>query len=265
MLKRVLVFLLLAPSLPVLAAAQTADVVLVGGKIVTVDKDFAVAEAVAIRNGKFAHVGTSDQVRALIGPDTNVIDLEGKTVVPGFIDAHAHIDREGLKFLHPSLTGARSIANILEVVRAEVAKTEPGEWIVTMPIGDYPFYFDAESAEFLADGRFPNRWDLDGVAPENPVYIRAGWHYWRSTAPLVSVANSQALALTGVTRDTEAPHESIEIVRDTSGEPTGVFLERGGFGTTVLSDDILTCDEDAIRNIQVMLTMVGGKIVHRKE
>jgi predicted amidohydrolase YtcJ len=78
--------------------------------------------------------------------------------------------------------------------------------------------------EELIDSRFPNRYDLDAVAPDNPVYIRAVWGWW-SHRPFPSVANSLALALAGVTRHTPAPH-NVEIVPDAKGEPTGVFLER---------------------------------------
>jgi len=230
---RALLPALLTPAvLTAQAGGAIADHVLTGGQVVTVDEDFTIAEAVAIKDGKIARVGTSAFVSELIGAATEVIELEGRTVVPGFIDGHAHMDREGLKFLHPDLSGARSVAAIVETIRREAASKAPGEWIVTMPIGDYPFYFDAESPSFLTEGRFPTRHDLDEAAPDNPVYIKAGWYYWRSKTPLVSVANTAALRAAGITRDTTSPHESIEIARDAStGEPTGVFLEHGGFGT----------------------------------
>jgi predicted amidohydrolase YtcJ len=202
------------------------DTVFLNGKIVTVDKNFTVAEAVAIKDGKFVGVGTNEEIRKMAGPKSRTIDLAGKTVLPGFIDGHAHMDREGLKFLHPSLDGAKSVAEIVKIVEREVKTKKPGEWVVTMPIGDYPYYLDGPEA--LAEKRLPNRWDLDRVAPNNPVYIRGIWYYWRSKPPIVSVANSYALKLAGVTRASVPPHPGVEIGRDfATGEPNGIFLEWG--------------------------------------
>ncbi|MBI2371132.1 MAG: amidohydrolase, partial [Deltaproteobacteria bacterium] len=161
------------------------------------------------------------------------IDLGGRTVLPGLVDGHAHMDREGLKSLNPSLAGARSIGEILSIIEREVRKARPGEWIVTMPIGDPPYYWDVP--DILAEKRFPNRWDLDQVAPDNPVYIRAIWGFWRHTTPLVSIANSLALRLAGITRETQPPCAGIEIEKDATGEPTGVFYESGFVPTVELS------------------------------
>lgn len=210
------------------------DLILVNGKIVTVDADFTIAEAVAVKDGRFVGVGTAGEIQALAGPETEVIDLDGRTVVPGFIDGHAHMDREGLKFLQPSLSQARSIDEVLDVIARQVAQTPPGEWIVTMPLGDYPYY--SGGPELMREGRYPNRQDLDRVAPDNPVYIRGPWFYWRSEPPIVSIANSRALELAGITAETEPPYPGIEIVRNPqTGEPTGVFLEDGPLGTMEFS------------------------------
>jgi len=81
---------------------QRADTILHHGKIITVDKDFSIVDSIAVKDGKFIGVGTYDEMQRLAGSRTDLIDLEGKTVVPGFIDGHAHMDREGLKFLCPS-------------------------------------------------------------------------------------------------------------------------------------------------------------------
>jgi predicted amidohydrolase YtcJ len=93
-----------------------------------------------------------------------------------------------------------------------------------MPLGDPPYYLDVPRN--LREKRFPTRRDLDRVAPQNPVYIRSIWGYWRHTLPLVSIANSEALRLAGITRETPPPWEGIQIERDSSGEPTGVFVEQ---------------------------------------
>ncbi len=153
-----------------------------------------------------------------------MIDLTGKTVVPGLIDGHAHMDREALRDVFPALGRVRSISDIQERI-AELARgKKPGEWIVTMPIGDPPYYFDVP--EILAEKRWPTRAELDAAAPDNPVYIRSIWGYWRGTFPLVSCANTEALKRAGITRDTVAPVPTLTIEKDANGDPTGVFVER---------------------------------------
>ncbi|MBI2161668.1 MAG: amidohydrolase [Candidatus Rokubacteria bacterium] len=200
------------------------DLILFGGKVLTVDPAFSIAEAVAVTDDRVVAVGASGDIRRLAGGSTRLVDLRGRAVVPGLIDAHAHMDREGLKALCPSLAGARSIDDVLERVAALVRAAAPGEWIVTMPLGDPPYYFDVPRT--LKEGRFPTRTDLDRVAPRNPVYIRAIWGYWRHTLPLVSIANSEALRLAGITRDTRPPWEGVTIEKDAAGETTGVFVEQ---------------------------------------
>ena len=214
-------------------SAQTSnfyDKILVNGHIITVDKNFRIAEAVAIRDGRFIAIGSNKAIESLADPNVEVIDLKGRTVVPGFIDGHAHMDREGLKFILPSLDGVRSIDDILEVIKQEVEKKKPGEWIVTMPIGDYPNY--AGGSDLLKEKRYPTRWDLDRVAPDNPVYIKGIWFYWSGKPPIVSIANSYALKLAGITRDTQGLHPGMTIVKEPdSGEPNGIFEELGTIGT----------------------------------
>lgn len=201
-----------------------ADLVLSGGKVITVDPAFAIAEALAVTGDRIAAVGGVDDVRPFVGSHTRVVDLRGRAVVPGLIDGHAHMDREGLKAVYPSLAGARSIDDVLQRIEALVRQAEPGAWIVTMPLGDPPYYWDVPA--LLKEQRFPTRWDLDRVAPRNPVYIRAIWGYWRHTLPLVSVASTEALRLAGITRDTLPPWGGVQIEKDfATGEPTGVFLE----------------------------------------
>ena len=92
-----------------------------------------------------------------------------------------------------------------------------------MPIGDPPTYFDVP--DILKEKRFPTRYELDEVAPDNPVYIRSIWGFWRHTKPLVSIANTRALELAGITRDTPAPLPSVSIEKGADGEPTGIFVE----------------------------------------
>ncbi len=239
----VVVFSILMTSLAFATVLDLSpDIILVNGKVVTVDKDLSIVEAVAIKGEKFVGVGTTQEIQNLAGPKTEVIDLEGKTVVPGFFDGHAHMDREGLKFIYPALTdtgyltdsAASNVEDIVKIVEREVKKRKPGEWVVTMPIGAYPYYTEIPDA--LAKTGFPTRWDLDKVSPDNPVYIRYPWYYWRGKQPLVSVINSQALKLAGITKDTLPPHAGVQILKDyDTGEPTGVFLEWGGVGSIEFS------------------------------
>jgi predicted amidohydrolase YtcJ len=199
-----------------------ATLVLRHGKIITVDRAFSIAEAVAIGGDTILHVGNSAEMQPFIGPATHVIELGGACVIPGLIDAHAHMDREGLTCLFPSLAGAQSVREVVDLIAREVVTKQPGEWLVTAPLGTPPYHFDV--AEMLAQNRVPTRWDLDAVSPENPVYIQAIWGYW-GWPPLVSVLNSWALERCGLSRQTQPPWEGVEILKDRHGEPTGIILE----------------------------------------
>ncbi len=198
-----------------------ADTVLHNGQVLPVSDD-SVQQAVAVRDGRIQAVGSDSQMLALVGPGTRKVDLRGHTLIPGIVDIHAHMDREGLKNDYPSLAGARSIAEVLDVVRREVATRNPGEWLVTMPLGEPPNY--SGMPEGLAEGRYPTRHDLDQVSPDNPVYLRGIWTPW-NMPPSVSVANTAALQLAGINRDTPSPDETVTIERNENGEPTGVFVD----------------------------------------
>jgi predicted amidohydrolase YtcJ len=209
---------------PAAPLVRPADTILKNGKVVTVDAAFTIAQSVAITGDRITAVGADEAMAARAGPATRVVDLKGKAVVPGLIDGHAHMDREALRNVFPSLGRVRSIRDIQDRI-AEIARGKPpGEWIVTMPIGDPPYYFDVP--EILAEKRWPTRQELDAAAPNNPVYIRAIWGFWRGTFPLVSCANTAALARAGITRDTASPVDTLTIVKDGNGDPTGVFIER---------------------------------------
>src|SRR5258705_3129266 len=200
------------------------DLILHRGKIITLDRSSRVAQAVAVRSGHIVAVGDDAALLKEAAPTTQLIDLAGRSVLPGFFDAHPHADREGLKARGGiPIAGLHSVADIVAVVQRAAQTTPAGEWIVLMPMGEPPHEYISRP-EQLADGRFPTRPDLDSVAPDHPVYIRAAWGWW-SRSPLPSVANSRALARAGVTRDNRAPH-NVETLKHACGEPTGVFLER---------------------------------------
>ncbi|TMJ79811.1 MAG: amidohydrolase [Alphaproteobacteria bacterium] len=200
------------------------DLILHNGKIITLDATSRLAQAIAVRAGLIASVGEDAPLLKTAAPTTRCIDLKGYSVLPGFFDAHPHADREGLKARGGiPIAGLHSVAAIVDVVKRAAQTIPAGEWIVLMPMGEPPHEYISRP-EQLTDGRFPTRHDLDAVAPDHAVYIRAVWGWW-SHRPFPSVANSLALRRAGVTRDTPAPH-NVDIVKDARGEPTGVFLER---------------------------------------
>jgi len=213
------------------------DLILHNGRIHTLEPVNRTVCALAVRGDRVMAVGADAALLAQKGPDTRVIDLAGRTVVPGFYDAHPHLDRMGLRDLcGVPIAHCRSVAEICGAVREAAAHTPPGEWIVTLPMGAPPEDYVFDPAQ-LREGRFPDRHDLDRAAPDHPVYIRSPWGWW-TRQPLPSVANSRALAIAGVRRDTEAPNK-VEMVRDAAGEPTGVFLERNW--APVLEYTLFTC------------------------
>ncbi|MBI4321784.1 MAG: amidohydrolase [Chloroflexi bacterium] len=189
-----------------------AEMILHGGKIITVDRQFNLAEAVAIYDGRFIAVGADGDVKRLAVDDTKMIDLKGATVVSGLMDAHVHQLRGGAEseILDNKVFISRlqSIEEVLKAIEARVDQSPPGEWIMTSGM-----YRGA-----LKEGRFPNRWDLDKVAPNNPVYLfQSGKN---------CIVNSCALRLAGIDRSTKDPDDYPEghIVRDETGEPTGHLI-----------------------------------------
>lgn len=202
---------------------QPAEVVLRNAHIITVDAGNSIAQSIAIAGGTILAVGSDEEVARHIGPETSMFDMGGRTIVPGLTDGHAHMDRDALRNIFPALGKVRSIKDIQDRI-AELARSKkPGEWIVTMPIGDPPFYTGVP--ESLAEGRWPTRQELDAAAPNNPVYIRPIWGYWRGTLPLASCANTEALRRAGIGRDTVSPLPSVTIQKDGNGDPTGVFFD----------------------------------------
>lgn len=184
-----------------------ADTVLLNGRILTADAAFSIAEAVAIREGRFMAVGSNAEVKAFVGATTEVTDLGGRTVVPGLIDTHAHVEAAGLFNYTVSFDGVTTVAEALARVKDMAARTAPGEWIrgrMWHPVAQ------------MKEKRFLHRWELDDVAPDHPVCLPVG-HF--------TLTNSLALKLAGIDRDTPDPAGG-EIHRDkASGEPNGVLEE----------------------------------------
>jgi predicted amidohydrolase YtcJ len=201
-----------------------ADLLIKNGKIIACDNQSTITNAISIKGGRILAVGNEYEVSQTADTKTQVIDVRGAAVIPGMIDGHAHLDREGLKNVFPSLSGCRSIDDVLQRLEQLVANSEPGQWIVTMPIGDPPYYFDVP--KILKENRLPNRWDIDSVAPKNPVYIRPIWGFWRHIQPLESIANTLALEEAGLTSVPNDCPANVAFELDTqTGEPNGIIRE----------------------------------------
>lgn len=204
-------------------AYQEPDIILTGGHVITLDARMSEAHAVAIKGSRILAVGSDDAIADLKGPESRMIELGGEAVIPGIIDAHAHMEREGLKSVRLSLEGAASIGDILDRVSAAARQTPAGDWIMTMPVGKPPHYYDV--LESIAERRMPNRRELDRAAPNHPVCIMASFGNW-GAPPCYWALNSRALALNNVTADTKPAFETTEIEKEaSSGEPTGVIIE----------------------------------------
>ena len=186
-----------------------ADLILKNGKIITVDEKFSIAEAVAVKDGKIQVVGTTAEVKTLKGEATKVIDLEGKTVMPGLIDSHLHLPNTGksLQLINCRTPPMMSIEDMKKVVAEKVADSKSGEWILGRGWDQVK----------LAEHRNPSRWDLDEVSPDNPVALT------RTCGHLI-VANSLALEIAGISKDTTQPVGG-QIVKNEEGEPTGMLEE----------------------------------------
>ncbi len=205
MKKTMIVFVLLFQFC--FAWSQYADLVLFNGKIITVDADQTIAQAVAVKDSLIMQVGTGAEIEPLIGPDTDVRNLNGRTVTPGMIDAHLHLmyygqgENDFVNLRPPAVTNIRQV---VDKIKQRIDESAPGDWI----IGDGFFQ--------LEDMRLPTKADLDPVSPDNPVFLNSmGGHY--------GCANSKAMEIAGVTSETPDPVGGI-IERDsTSGEPNGVF------------------------------------------
>ena len=190
-------------------AALDADLILHNGKILTVDKDFRIVEAVAIRDGKFVATGNKADVMRSAGDKTKLIDLGGKTVIPGLNDSHNHMLWAGTAFKQVQLRECTSLEDVLRAISERAKSLKPGEWVLCS--GQWH-----ESQ--LKEKRLPTRSELDKAAPENPVYVARGGH--------TVVVNSAALKLAGVTKETPDPQGG-EFKRDPkTGELTGLVFER---------------------------------------
>ena len=189
-------------------APEPADSVFINGNIYTVNEKQPHAEAVAVRDSRIVYVGSNQGVAAYRGPKTITIDLHGATVVPGLTDSHYHLMGVGEREVTLNLEGTTSLEDFLSKVKARVDKAESGKWVTGR----------GWIETFWSPQAFPTRYDLDKVSPNNPIFLeRADGHG--------AVANSLALKIAGITKDTPNPFGG-EILKDKqSGEPVGMLLD----------------------------------------
>lgn len=186
---------------------MSADTILVNGRFSTLDRTNPDPQAVAIAGGRIAAAGFEQDVRLLAGPDTKVIDLEGRRVIPGLIDSHMHIIRGGLNYnMELRWDGVRSLADALRMLKAQVDRTPPPQWVRV--VGGFT------ELQF-AERRLPTIDELNAIAPDTPVFIL---HLYDR-----ALLNGAALRVVGYTKDTPNPPGG-EIVRDAGGNPTGLLL-----------------------------------------
>ena len=197
------------------AQAAAADLVLFNGKVVTVDDAFSIREAIVIKDGRILAVGGNELRNRY--PGARVIDLRGRTVIPGFHDTHIHLGGHSRRYI--DLNGTTSLAQLKEQVSEKAKELGPGEWITGSGWDEYHF----------KEQRKPLRGDLDAAAPDNPVVLtRAGGHS--------SVGNSKALQLADINKATPDPPRGL-IERGADGQPNGVIRERNDLYTRLVPRD----------------------------
>src|SRR5215471_4253135 len=186
---------------------QAADTLLINGKILTVDSQFSIREALAIRDGKILAVGKTPDIRKLSGPSTRVIDLQGRTVIPGLIDSHLHGIRAGLSFTtEVNWVGVASVDEAMGRIRQAARTMKPGAWLIVA--GGW-------NVQQFKEKRLPTQADLIAAAPDNPVYIQQG--YGRV------VMNPSGLRALHIVTDADLPAGG-RFEKDAEGMSTGAIV-----------------------------------------
>lgn len=189
---------------------EHAEFVIINGKVFTVSEKNPQVQAVAVRDGKIMALGADEEIKEYIGPSTRVLDVEGKLVIPGFIDAHCHMNYGGSTLSMLDLRSARTIETIQKQIAERIKELAKGATVVG--------YASFPNTVLFKGLGWPKKEILDEVSPDNPVLIRrmGGHAIW---------VNSVALEKSGITKDTESPSGG-EIVKDPeTGEPTGILKE----------------------------------------
>src|SRR5205823_13336921 len=205
-MRAVAVILLFMSSIT--AGAETAETIFINGNIYTVNENQPSAQAFAVKNDRIIFVGANADGEKFRVGKTHIVDLTGKTVMPGFTDSHCHIFGIGEREMTLNLEGTNTREDFLAKVKERVAQTERDKWITGR----------GWIETFWRPPQFPTRADLDKIAPDNPVFLtRADGH--------AAVANSGALTIANIVRDTPKPFGG-EILKDPkTGDPTGMLLD----------------------------------------
>jgi predicted amidohydrolase YtcJ len=204
----ILVSLLFVSFIPLQPRVAPADIVFKNGNVYTANDKTPQAQAIAVKGDRIVFVGSNAAAQKYVGPNTRTVDLHGNTVLPGFTDAHQHLSGVGQREMTLNLEGTTGLDDFLAKVKARVDQTKPGDWVTGRG------WIETHWQPAV----FPTRWDLDKVAPNNPVILgRADGHG--------AVANSAALKLAGVDKNTPNPFGG-EISKDKqTGEPNGMLLD----------------------------------------
>jgi predicted amidohydrolase YtcJ len=207
--KSLLLALGLACATRLLSAAEVpADLAVTQARVLTVDEKFSSAEAVAIRGNRFVYVGNSAGAKAFIGPQTHVINAQGRTIVPGLIETHVHAVGVARDQADEPFRQLSSLVDIRDWAREKDGRTKPGEWIRIIRV----------DLTRLKEGRFPTRAELDEMLPHRPLVF--DWSY--AGINQVQVLNTAALRAANITGQTPDPAQG-RIVRDAEGNPTGMI------------------------------------------
>jgi len=192
--------------IPFKASYAAPDLIIINADIRTADPKRMTAQAIAIKDGKFFAIGSSLEIEKLKDKDTKVLDVEGKTILPGFIDSHTHLSSGAKIVTGIDLTGIANKSVWLEMIAERVKTMEPGEWLLG---GRWDYTFE--------DKGLPTRWELDSVAPNNPVALSDidGHSMW---------VNSLAIEKANINANSEVPMGG-QILLDQSGLPNGILLE----------------------------------------
>ena len=238
--------LALAQTEPTNAQAAP-DYVVINARVFTIDDDQPNAEAFAVRDDRFVAVGSTNDIRSMVGSRTEIIDAEGMTITPGFIDAHSHPSGAGVNELVQVNADLRSVTEITSALRERANSTPEGQWVRAFKYDDTK----------LAEGRPINRFDIDEVIPNNPVVIgHRGGH--------TSVYNTTALAMAGVTAETPDPPGG-RFYRDSNGVLTGLVQgpARNVFSGLIPSDSTREQRRDGVKLISELMTAAGLTSVHQ--
>ena len=219
----------LSLTLILLTAQLTAnpDVIVINADVRTSDKSNGRASAFAVKDSKFIAVGNTEGILSMAGDSTKIIDANGNTVVPGFIDSHTHLSSGAKIVTGINLSEIREKAVWLEMIKERVKTMQPGEWLLG---GRWDYTFENKG--------YPTRWELDAVAPNNPVALSDidGHSMW---------VNTMAIELSGIEADSEVPMGG-QIVLNEEGVPTGILLE--GAMELVWQNESYVRDSDLARN-----------------